>query len=99
DETFSRCQNWGSALISVQRKSWIGRLRQSLAAHETDHPAVAITLSGVSSSPRAIVIGSGFGGIAAALRLRAKGYAVTLLEKQSQLGGRATQYRRETPMG
>ena len=29
-----------------------------------------------------IVIGSGFGGIAAALRLRAKGHKVTLIEKQ-----------------
>jgi len=36
-----------------------------------------------------IVVGSGFGGIAAALRMRAKGYEVTLLEKQADLGGRA----------
>ena len=32
-----------------------------------------------------IVIGSGFGGIAAALRLRAKGYKVTLIEKHPDL--------------
>jgi phytoene desaturase len=44
--------------------------------------------------PRAIVIGAGFGGIAAALRLRARGYHVTLLDKQDQLGGRATVYHR-----
>jgi phytoene desaturase len=43
---------------------------------------------------RAIVIGAGFGGIAAALRLRARGYQVTLIDKQDQLGGRATVYRR-----
>tara|TARA_Y100000992_G_scaffold60158_1_gene36777 strand:- start:336 stop:1796 length:1461 start_codon:yes stop_codon:yes gene_type:complete len=36
-----------------------------------------------------IVIGSGFGGIAAALRLKAKGYNVTLIEKHPDLGGRA----------
>jgi phytoene desaturase len=30
-----------------------------------------------------IVIGSGFGGIAAALRLRAKGHQVTIVEKAS----------------
>ncbi len=36
-----------------------------------------------------IVIGSGFGGIAAALRLKAKGHNVTLVEKQNDLGGRA----------
>ena len=38
---------------------------------------------------RAIVIGAGFGGIAAALRLRAKGYEVLVLDRCSQLGGRA----------
>ena len=36
-----------------------------------------------------IVIGSGFGGIAAALRLKAKGHKVTLIEKHRDLGGRA----------
>lgn len=49
--------------------------------------------------PKAIVIGAGFGGIAAALRLRRKGYDVTILDKQQQLGGRGVQYRRETPLG
>ncbi len=43
---------------------------------------------------KAIVIGAGLGGIAAALRLRHRGYEVTLLEKQNQLGGRATVYHR-----
>lgn len=39
-----------------------------------------------------IVIGSGFGGIAAALRMRAKGYEVDLHEKLDQIGGRARQF-------
>jgi phytoene desaturase len=38
---------------------------------------------------KAIVIGSGFGGMAAALRLRAKGYAVTVFERGAAVGGRA----------
>ena len=41
-----------------------------------------------------IIIGSGFGGIAAALRSKAKGYQVTLLEKQPDLGGRARVFKR-----
>lgn len=41
------------------------------------------------SPERAIVIGSGFGGLAAAVRLRAKGYRVTVLEAGDQAGGRA----------
>ena len=38
---------------------------------------------------KAIIIGSGFGGIASAIRLRAMNYDVTLIEKNSDLGGRA----------
>ena len=41
-----------------------------------------------------IVIGSGFGGIAAALRLVAKGHKVTLVEKHNDLGGRARVFKR-----
>jgi len=43
---------------------------------------------------RAVVIGAGFGGIASALRLRAKGYRVTLLDRGDQLGGRAKVFKR-----
>ena len=41
-----------------------------------------------------IVIGSGFGGIAAALRLRAKNHSVTLIEKHQELGGRARVFKK-----
>ena len=41
-----------------------------------------------------IVIGSGFGGLAASLRLRAKGYDVTLVEKHPDLGGRARVFKK-----
>ncbi|WP_440677701.1 phytoene desaturase family protein [Candidatus Pelagibacter sp. HIMB1587] len=42
-----------------------------------------------------IVIGSGFGGIAAAIRLRAKGHKVKLIEKHSDLGGRARVFKKD----
>ena len=45
------------------------------------------------TSPHAIVIGSGFGGLASAIRLSAKGYKVTVLEKLDAAGGRAYVYR------
>ena len=41
------------------------------------------------NAPHAIVIGSGFGGLAAAVRLGARGYRVTVLEKLATPGGRA----------
>jgi phytoene desaturase len=44
---------------------------------------------------RAIVIGAGFGGLAAAVRLRARGYDVTLLEALEQPGGRARVFQRD----
>ena len=39
---------------------------------------------------RAIVIGAGLGGLAAAMRLGAKGYAVTVLDKLDRSGGRGS---------
>ena len=45
--------------------------------------------------PHAVVIGAGFGGIAAALRLRALGYRVTLCEALDQPGGRARVFRQD----
>jgi phytoene desaturase len=41
-----------------------------------------------------IIIGSGFGGIASALRMRAKGFDVTLIEKHPDLGGRARVFKK-----
>lgn len=41
---------------------------------------------------RAVVIGSGFGGLSAAIRLAAAGHDVTVLEKRDRIGGRAYQY-------
>ena len=51
--------------------------------------------SATDRRPHAIVIGSGFGGLAAAVRLGARGYRVTVLEKRAMLGGRAAVYRQD----
>ena len=45
--------------------------------------------------PHAIVIGAGFGGLAAAVRLGARGYRVTILEKLDAPGGRAYVFRQD----
>ena len=44
---------------------------------------------------KAVVIGSGFGGLAAALRLRKKNYDVTLVEALPTLGGRARVFEKD----
>ena len=44
---------------------------------------------------RAVVIGAGFGGLAAAVRLRARGYRVVVLEALDQAGGRARVFERD----
>ena len=49
----------------------------------------------MKSTGRAIVIGSGFGGIASALRARAKGLDVTLVERLDTLGGRAQAFEKD----
>ena len=43
-------------------------------------------------SKKIIVIGSGFGGLAVAVRLAARGHQVQLFEKRDKLGGRAYVY-------
>ena len=47
------------------------------------------------TAPHALVIGSGFGGLAAAVRLGARGYRVTVLEKLDAPGGRAYVFRQD----
>ena len=42
-----------------------------------------------------IVIGSGFGGLSAAIRLQAQGHSVTILEKRDKPGGRAYVYEQD----
>jgi len=49
----------------------------------------------MSEQSKAIVIGSGFGGLAAAIRLAARGYRVTMCEKLDAPGGRAYVYRQD----
>jgi phytoene desaturase len=56
---------------------------------KSDAPASA------SARNRAVVVGAGFGGMASALRLAAKGYRVTLLDRAPMLGGRAQVFEKD----
>jgi len=49
----------------------------------------------MNMSTRIVVIGAGFGGLAAAIRLAARGERVTLVEKLDQPGGRAAVFRQD----
>ncbi|MEM7386225.1 MAG: phytoene desaturase family protein, partial [Verrucomicrobiota bacterium] len=51
--------------------------------------------AGGGSRKKAVVIGSGFGGLASAVRLQAKGFQVCLVEMRDQPGGRAYVYRQD----
>jgi phytoene desaturase len=50
---------------------------------------------GAGEGPRAVVIGAGFGGLAAAMRLQGRGFRVTLLEAREKVGGRAYRLRKK----
>ncbi len=54
-----------------------------------------MTDQNVPNRPHAVVVGSGFGGLAAAIRLGARGYRVTVVEKLDAPGGRAYVYRQD----
>lgn len=50
---------------------------------------------GEAVTQRIVVIGSGFGGLATAVRLAARGHDVTLVEKRDKPGGRAYVYKQD----
>ena len=62
-----------------------------LTTQDLDPPLVPTRPSG----RHAVVIGAGFGGLAAAIRLAARGYRVTILEKLDAPGGRAAVFRQD----
>ncbi|MDE1922110.1 MAG: phytoene desaturase [Gammaproteobacteria bacterium] len=57
--------------------------------------AASLKQTSTAAGARAIVIGSGVGGLAAAIRLGARGYRVTVLEQLDGPGGRAYVYRQD----
>lgn len=52
-------------------------------------------VAGLEGRPHAVVVGSGFGGLAAAVRLQARGWRVTVVEKLPEPGGRAYVHRQD----
>jgi phytoene desaturase len=52
-------------------------------------------LRALDQRPHAVVIGAGFGGLAAAIRLGARGWRVTVLDRLDQPGGRARVHRQD----
>jgi phytoene desaturase len=67
-------------------------MAQTLPDRSTSSPAGGVA-GGHDGRPHAVVIGSGFGGLASAVRLGARGYRVTVLERRDQPGGRAYVFR------
>ena len=71
-------------------------LTHALPAHgATAHPPSTASTARGNARPHAVVIGSGFGGLAAAVRLGARGWRVTVLEQLDAPGGRAYVYRQD----
>jgi uncharacterized protein with NAD-binding domain and iron-sulfur cluster len=48
-----------------------------------------------SSTPRIVIVGAGPGGLASAMILKRRGYDVTLIERQSRVGGRTGSIKAE----
>jgi hypothetical protein len=78
-------------VLSV-RMSWMHRLVRRDDASLTTRTAPADV---GPSAPHAVVVGAGMGGLAAAVRLRARGFRVTLVERLDQPGGRARVFEQD----
>ena len=63
--------------------------------HRPVDPPPRQRLEEPDARPHAVIVGSGFGGLAAAVRLGAKGYRVTVLERLDAPGGRAYVHRQD----
>ncbi len=48
-----------------------------------------------NTRPKAVIVGAGLGGLAAAIRLGARGFKVTVVDRLSEPGGRATVFRQD----
>lgn len=68
-----------------------------MTLHQPSQPETAepVPPNNTDRRPHAIVIGAGFGGLAAAIRLGARGYRVTIVDKLDQVGGRARVFRQD----
>ena len=63
--------------------------------HDGGWAAAPAAGTGGKLAPLAVVIGTGFGGLAAAIRLSVKGYRVQMLEKLDAPGGRAYVHKQD----
>ena len=72
--------------------TWVDRLveRDDVRLNTRTEPVVA-----GPEAPHAVVIGAGFGGLAAAVRLGARGFRVTVVDRLEQPGGRARVFRQD----
>lgn len=48
-----------------------------------------------NTMPKAVIVGAGLGGLAAAIRLGARGFKVTVVDRLSEPGGRATVFKQD----
>lgn len=80
----------GTSLAQIRPREAQSLARKGLAVQTR-----CMSEQGRANAPHAVVIGSGFGGLAAAVRLGAKGYRVTVLEQRDQPGGRAYVYEQD----
>jgi len=81
------------ASVSTSSAAATSRARRTAASRGRPAAASAsATAAPPVSAPEAIVVGGGVGGLAIAGRLARAGYAVTLLEKNAEVGGRLQSY-------
>lgn len=85
--------SFGSASVDGGARGLLESLARSILHPREARRSVGPPTPITEHSPHAVVVGAGFGGLAAAVRLGARGYRVTVVDKLEMAGGRARVFR------
>lgn len=96
----STCEASASSLMRVANADSTTFHSSRPAAHAATHAATVATRGvGVGAGQSALVVGAGVAGLRAARELQKQGFAVTVVEKDEQVGGRTRTMSLDLPDG
>ncbi|MFN0137058.1 MAG: flavin monoamine oxidase family protein [Phycisphaerae bacterium] len=85
-------QRHGKMADAMTRRDWLKATAAAAGAMLLSNVPVALARQIKPSGKRVVVVGAGFGGLAAAYELKSAGYDVTVVEARNRVGGRVLSF-------